>query len=41
MLGFWLAAAPVDAQQRPLLTEDPEAVGDGLVLLYFFFESAW
>src|SRR5918999_376175 len=28
-----LAAAPVDAQQRPLVTEDPETIGSGLVLL--------
>ena len=28
-----LAAAPVSAQQRPLVTEDPETVGAGLVLL--------
>lgn len=28
-----LAAAPVAAQQRPLVTEDPEVIGAGLVLL--------
>jgi len=28
-----LAAAPVAAQQRPLVTEDPEVVGAGLVLI--------
>lgn len=28
-----LAAARVDAQQRPLVTEDPETIGSGLVLL--------
>lgn len=28
-----LAAAPVRAQQRPLVTEDPEVVGAGLVLI--------
>lgn len=27
------AAAPAEAQQRPLVTEDPEVVGSGLVLL--------
>ena len=28
-----LAASPVDAQQRPLVTEDPETIGSGLVLI--------
>lgn len=28
-----LAAGPADAQQRPLVTEDPETIGSGLVLL--------
>ena len=28
-----LLSSPVAAQQRPLLTEDPEVVGSGLVLL--------
>jgi hypothetical protein len=28
-----LAAAPASAQQRPLVTEDPETIGSGLVLL--------
>ena len=32
MVGL-LAAAPVAAQQRPLVTEDPEVIGAGLVLL--------
>lgn len=34
-----LAAAPVAAQQRPLVTEDPETVGAGLVLLEGGFDS--
>ena len=29
------------AQQRPLVTEDPEPVGDGLVLLEAGFDHAW
>ena len=28
-----LAAAPADAQQRPLVTEDPQTVGAGQVLI--------
>ena len=31
--GALLAAAPAAAQQRPLVTEDPEVIGAGLVLL--------
>jgi hypothetical protein len=30
---LWLAASPAFAQQRPLVTEDPETVGSGRVLL--------
>jgi len=33
MLIGLLAAARADAQQRPLVTEDPETIGSGLVLL--------
>ena len=29
----WLAAAPAAAQQRPLVTEDPETIGGGRILL--------
>ena len=32
-LLYMLAAAPAAAQQRPLVTEDPEVIGAGLVLL--------
>lgn len=41
MLGLWLTAGPVAAQQRPLLTEDPEAIGDGLILLEAGMDHAW
>ena len=37
----WLVAVSADAQQRPLLTEDPESIGDGLILLEAGFENAW
>lgn len=33
LTGALLAAAPAAAQQRPLVTEDPEVIGAGLVLL--------
>ena len=33
-----LLAAPVSAQQRPLVTEDPETVGSGLVLFEAGFD---
>lgn len=33
VLAAALAAAPASAQQRPLVTEDPEVIGAGLVLL--------
>lgn len=36
-----LAAGPAGAQQRPLLTEDPEAIGDGLILLEAGFDHSW
>ncbi len=41
VLGIWLMASLVAAQQRPLLTEDPEAIGDGLVLLEAGIDRAW
>ena len=40
-LGLCLMAGPVLAQQRPLLTEDPETVGDGLILLEAGIDHAW
>ena len=41
MLGLWLMAGPVAAQQRPLLTEDPETIGEGLMLLETGIDHAW
>lgn len=41
VLGLCLAAGAAQAQQRPLLTEDPEPVGDGLVLLEAGFDQTW
>lgn len=41
VLGLCLAAGPVFAQQRPLLTEDPETIGDGLILLEAGIDHAW
>ena len=41
LLGFCLAAVAAQAQQRPLLTEDPEPVGDGLVLLEAGVDRTW
>ena len=38
---FCLMADWVCAQQRPLLTEDPETIGDGLILLETGIEHAW
>ncbi len=40
-LGFCLAAGSALAQQRPLLTEDPEPVGDRLVLLEAGIDQTW
>ena len=40
-LGLCLMAGPVFAQQRPLLTEDPETIGDGLILLETGIDHAW
>ena len=41
LLGVCLfAAAPVTAQQRPLVTEDPEVVGAGMILLEGGFDYA-
>jgi len=36
-----IGAVPVAAQQRPLLTEDPEPIGDGLILLETGIDHAW
>ena len=41
MLGLYLTAGPVLAQQRPLQTEDPETIGDGLILLETGIEHGW
>ena len=41
VLGLCVAAGPVVAQQRPLLTEDPETIGDGLILLETGIDYAW
>ena len=38
---FCLVAGVVCAQQRPLQTEDPETIGDGLILLETGIEHAW
>jgi hypothetical protein len=38
LIGLLLFAARADAQQRPLVTEDPETVGSGLVLLEAGFD---
>ena len=38
---FCLTTVPVVAQQRPLLPEDPESIGDGLILLETGFDHAW
>ena len=34
-------AAPAQAQQRPLVTEDPETIGSGLVLVEGGFDQQW
>ena len=41
VLGLCLTAAPVLSQQRPLVTEDPETIGDGLILLEAGISHAW
>lgn len=38
-LVFSLAAAPAAAQQRPLVTEDPETIGAGLILFEAGFDQ--
>jgi len=40
-VGILVMAVSAVAQQRPLVTEDPEPVGDGLVLLEAGFDHAW
>lgn len=39
--GLLLAAGSVAAQQRPLVTEDPESIGAGRVLVEAAFEARW
>ncbi len=41
LLTGCLMAVPAGAQQRPLLTEDPESIGDGLILLEAGFDHSW
>jgi hypothetical protein len=42
VLTVWaLAGAPAAAQQRPLITEDPETIGAGRLLLEAGFEQRW
>ena len=41
VLGLCLTAGPVLAQQRPLVTEDPETIGDGVILLEAGIDHAW
>ena len=41
VLALCLAAGAAQAQQRPLLTEDPEPIGDGLVLLEAGVDQTW
>ncbi len=41
VLAGCLIAVPAGAQQRPLLTEDPESIGDGLILLEAGFDHSW
>ena len=40
-IGISATAVSVAAQQRPLVTEDPEPIGDGLVLLEAGFDHSW
>ena len=41
VLVLMVFSAPLRAQQRPLLTEDPESVGEGLILLETGIGYAW
>ena len=41
VLMVLLLAASAAAQQRPLLTEDPESIGAGLILIEGGFDYAW
>ena len=44
LVALWeivFVAAPVAAQQRPLLTEDPEPIGEGMMLLEMGVDHAW
>ena len=40
-IGISAIAVSAVAQQRPLVTEDPEPIGDGLVLLEAGFDHSW
>ncbi len=40
LIAAWLCAAPAAAQQRPLVTEDPETIGAGRVLIEAGIETA-
>lgn len=40
-LGLYVTAGSAVAQQRPLVTEDPESIGDGLILLEAGVDHAW
>ncbi|MDA1091857.1 MAG: hypothetical protein O3A25_01100 [Acidobacteria bacterium] len=41
LVAVCLVATSAGAQQRPLLTEDPESIGDGLLLLEAGFDHSW
>ncbi len=40
-LGLSLASLPAAAQQRPALTEDPDPIADGMMLLEMGVDHAW
>jgi len=40
-VAVWMTGGATVAQQRPLLTEDPESIGAGLVLLEAGIDHAW
>ncbi len=40
LAAAWLCAAPAAAQQRPLVTEDPETIGGGRILIETGVETA-
>jgi len=41
LVFVWLTGSPVLAQQRPLLTEDPDPVGDGTMLIEAGIDHTW